>query len=174
MAERDLAPRPAAGSGDALSWRVEERDGRVVAQLEGEINENADFSELRLRLRGDVTLELDGITRVNSCGVREWVNFVRTLEGVRNLRFARCSPTVVLQLNTIYNFRGPARVTSFLAPYVCEVCRVDEYKLLDVEEHFADRHHPTVPAFRCARCGGVMMFDELPERYLSFLAEEAR
>jgi hypothetical protein len=126
-------------------------------------------------MQGDVDLELEGVTRINSCGVREWVNFVRTLDSVKSLRFSRCSPTVVLQLNTIYNFRGRAKVKSFLAPYVCEVCHVDEYKLLDVRDHFGEKGpHASVPAFRCPRCGGVMMFDELPERYLSFLAEELK
>jgi anti-anti-sigma regulatory factor len=161
---------------EILSWRAEpQADGRLVVQLKGEINENADFSELRKLMQGDVDLELEGVTRINSCGVREWVNFVRTLDEVKSLRFSRCSPTVVLQLNTIYNFRGAAKVKSFLAPYVCEVCHVDEYKLLDVRDHFAERGpHASVPAFRCPRCGGVMMFDELPERYLSFLAEELK
>jgi anti-anti-sigma regulatory factor len=167
---------PITGTGDSLSWRAEPRDdGRLVVQLKGEINENADFSELRKLMRGDVDLELDGVTRINSCGVREWVNFVRTLDEVKSLRFARCSPTVVLQLNTIYNFRGRAKVLSFLAPYVCEVCHIDEYRLLDVTEHFGERGASAgVPAFRCPRCNGVMMFDELPERYLSFLAEELK
>ncbi|HEY7955487.1 MAG: hypothetical protein ACHQ17_05520 [Polyangia bacterium] len=185
------AGSPTGGPSEALSWRVEVHGGTMVARLTGEIDENADFSDLKRQLSGDVELELDGITRVNSCGVREWVNFVRGLDEVTTLRFARCSPTVVLQLNTIYNFRGRARVISFLAPYVCEVCHTDEYKLLEVDEHFRDqlahpaRHskgggdsarvaewHAMVPAFRCGRCGGVMMFDELPERYLSFLSEE--
>lgn len=155
-----------------LIWRLERKDGRTVAHLEGEINENADFSELLRELSGDVVLELEGISRINSCGVREWVNFVRALDRVTTLRFERCSPTVVLQLNTIFNFRGRARVGSFLAPYVCEACHVDEYKLLEVAEHFPDRGRVPAPAFPCPRCAGAMMFDELPERYLSFLAEE--
>ncbi len=174
-----------AMGGEPFSWKVE-RDGEWLrVALRGEIDENADFSELRIALRGNVELSLEGITRINSCGVREWVNFVRGLEAVRALWFARCSPPVVLQLNTIYNFRGRARVSSFMAPYVCEACHGDEYKLLDVGEHFPDLTRrsvrvgalaspsvlATVPAFRCRRCGGVMIFDELPERYLSVLSE---
>jgi hypothetical protein len=160
-----------SGMTEVLSWQVEAGgDERLRVQLRGEINENADFTELGRQLRGDVTLLLDGITRINSCGVREWVNFVRDLN-VESLVFARCSPTVVAQLNAIYNFRGVARVESFLAPYICETCHVDEYKLLQTEEHFPDdRRH--MPAFRCARCGGVMTFDDLPERYLAFLGEK--
>ena len=157
--------------GEPFSWKVEARNGDSLrVALRGEIDENADFSELRAHLRGNVELSLEGITRINSCGVREWVNFVRGLDKVRTLWFARCSPPVVLQLNTIFNFRGRAHVMSFMAPYVCESCHADEYKLLDVSQHFPDRR-AHVPGFLCRRCGGVMMLDELPERYLSFLAE---
>jgi len=162
-----------SGLTEVLSWQVEAVGGeRLRVQLRGEVNENADFTELGRQLRGDVTLLLDGITRINSCGVREWVNFMRDLR-VDSLVFARCAPVVVLQLNAIYNFRGPARVESFLAPYVCETCHVDEYKLLEVAEHFPEKTL-NVPAFRCSRCKGVMTFDELPERYLAFLVEDAK
>src|SRR5207248_5486228 len=88
-----------SGLTEVLSWQVEAAgDERLRVQLRGEINENADFTELGRQLHGDVTLLLDGITRINSCGVREWVNFVRDLH-VESLVFARCSPTVVNQLN---------------------------------------------------------------------------
>ena len=163
-----------SGLTEVLSWHVEAvGDERFHVELRGEINENADFMELGRQLHGDVTLYLEGITRINSCGVREWVNFLRELE-LPSLVFARCSPPVVTQLNAIYNFRGPAQVQSFLAPYVCETCHVDEYKLLDVSEHFPERSPLHVPAFRCERCRGVMTFDELPERYLAFLVEPDR
>jgi hypothetical protein len=155
---------------DVLSWQVEAGGERLRVQLRGEINENADFTELGRQLRGNVTLLLDGITRINSCGVREWVNFVRDLQ-VDSLVFSRCSPAVVMQLNAIYNFRGPAQVESFLAPYVCETCHVDEYKLLQTAAHFPEPVPQHVPAFRCPRCGSLMAFDELPERYLAFLGE---
>jgi hypothetical protein len=175
VAQFEGKPIPNFGTGEALSWQVEARGGdRMVVQLRGEINENADFTELKRQLRGEVMLLLDGITRINSCGVREWVNFVRELEEVGSLVFARCAPTVVMQLNAIYNFRGRARVQSFLAPYVCEPCRVDEYRLLDVAEHFPNRSSTNVPSFPCPRCGRAMQFDELPERYLAFLAEPER
>jgi anti-anti-sigma regulatory factor len=170
-----MVPPSISSAGEVLTWQVADAGERQRVKLRGEINENADFSDLTTHLSGDVDLDLEGISRINSCGVREWVNFVRDLRNVRTLRFERCSPVVVLQLNTIFNFRGRAKVSSFLAPYVCESCHADEYRLLVVDEHFPERgarQHPSVPSFRCQRCNGVMMFDELPERYLSFLAEE--
>jgi anti-anti-sigma regulatory factor len=161
-----------SGLTEPLSWQVEAcGPGQLRVQLKGEINENADLTDLRRQMSGHVLLDLEGVTRINSCGVREWVNLMREIE-VASLTFVRCSASVVMQLNAIYNFRGPARVQSFFAPYVCEVCCVDDYKLLEVGEHFS-AGAAQAPTFRCSRCGGVMMFDELPERYLSFLGEGA-
>jgi predicted RNA-binding Zn-ribbon protein involved in translation (DUF1610 family) len=154
----------------ALSWRIKERPGFTTVEFTGEIDENADFGELRRRLKGPVVFHLAEVRRINSCGVREWVNFVRDLPGVTELTFTHCSPAIVTQLNMIYNFRGAAKVRSFYAPYVCDACGHEDEKLLDVQNQFPNG--PTkVPEYACEQCGAAMEFDDLPERYLSFLNE---
>lgn len=162
---------PLAPSSQPLRWVTTMKAGETYIRFSGEINENVDFSELLHIVSADLVFDLEEVSRINSCGVREWVNFLRTLEPVR-LRFSRCSPAVVLQLNTIYNFRGRAQVVSFLAPYVCESCHADEYCLLEVARDFPDRTKLRAPACVCDRCGQVMRFDDLEERYFSFLTEE--
>ncbi len=153
----------------ALSWRIRDRPGLTTVEFVGEIDEHADFVELRRKLRGEVAFQLAEVRRINSCGVREWVNFVRDLPQVTDLSFSHCSPAIVTQLNMIHNFRGPAKIRSFYAPYVCETCGLEEEKLIDV----ASQGQTTVglPSFTCSQCGAAMEFDDLPERYLSFLAE---
>ena len=165
------ATRPADSV--ALSWRIKERPGFTTVEFTGEIDENADFSELKKRLRGPVVFQLAEIRRINSCGVREWVNFVRDLPAVTELTFSHCSPPIVTQLNMIFNLRGNARVRSFYAPYVCESCGHEEDKLLDVQSQLlgAAGGKFRAPEFTCDQCGAAMDFDDLPERYLSFLNE---
>lgn len=154
----------------ALSWRIKERPGLTTVEFVGEIDENADFVELRRRLRGAVAFQLAEVRRINSCGVREWVNFVRDLPHVTDLSFSHCSPAIVTQLNMIYNFRGNARIRSFYAPYVCESCGHEEDKLIDVQSQFPGGKFKA-PEFACEQCSAAMEFDDLPERYLSFLNE---
>jgi hypothetical protein len=175
VSSAESQPRPEPGP---LSWRIEERPGHTLVELEGEIDEHADLAELRRKLRGAVVFDLGEVRRINSCGVREWVNFVRDLaassgEGsVSEVVFTRCSPAIVTQLNMIYNFRGRAKVRSFLAPYVCRSCDHEEDKLLDVQTHFTGAGPARLrrpPELACDRCGGRMELDDLPERYLSFL-----
>jgi anti-anti-sigma regulatory factor len=154
-----------------LSWQIEQVPEGMEVKFTGEIDENADFTELRRRLEGSVVFHLEGIRRINSCGVREWVNFVRDLPVMTGLIFTHCSPAIVTQLNMIYNFRGNAKIRSFYAPYVCESCNAESDKLLDVEAQFPHGSIDKVPEFTCERCREPMEFDDLPERYLSFLME---
>jgi anti-anti-sigma regulatory factor len=155
----------------SLSWRIKERPGFTTVEFTGEIDENTDFSELSSRLSGNVVFHLGGVRRINSCGVREWVNFVRDLPNVNELTFSHCSPAIVTQLNMIYNFRGGAKLRSFYAPYICEDCDIEEEKLLDVDSQFGPGKELEVPEFNCERCSEPLEFDDLPDRYLAFLSE---
>lgn len=159
----------------ALSYRIDEQAGSTVVTFSGEVDENADFGELTQRLAAESRLvfELGEVRRINSCGVREWVNFVRELgsRGAADVSFVACSPAIVTQLNMIYNFRGPAKVRSFLAPYVCSACDHETEKLLEVATHFPGRTR-LPPDFVCERCSAPLEFDDLPERYFSFLNEQ--
>jgi anti-anti-sigma regulatory factor len=155
----------------SLSWRIKERAGFTTVEFSGEIDENTDFSELTGRLTGNVVFQLQQVRRINSCGVREWVNFVRDLPTVTELTFTHCSPAIVTQLNMIYNFRGGAKLRSFYAPYICDECDVEEEKLLDIESNFGEGKELEPPEFTCQTCKGPLEFDDLPDHYLAFLSE---
>jgi hypothetical protein len=114
-------------------------------------------------------MDTGGVRRINSLGVRAWVDFMKQLERTRVV-FRRCSPAFVDQLNTVVDFRGNASVESFLAPYVCESTGNVFYEELTVGKDVrkgADfgglTHRP------CSECAEPLVFDDLPERYLHFL-----
>jgi hypothetical protein len=157
--------------GSTLSWRIKPQADGAVVELRGDLTETADLNRLRGRLSGNVVLHLGAVRRINSGGVREWVNFMAGLSRDVAVTLTHCSPSVVAQLNMIFNFRGRARVRSFMAPYTCDRCDTEEDKLVDVETHFADRRARRMPEFKCASCGGALDFDEVADRYLSFLQD---
>jgi hypothetical protein len=157
--------------GSTLTWRLKDQPDAVLVELRGDLSESAELERLRRRLTGKVVFHLGAVRRINSGGVREWVNFIGPLSQRTEVILTHCSPAVVAQLNMIYNFRGQARVRSFLAPYVCTRCDAEEEKLVDVESHFADRGSRRMPAFACGACGAAMDFDEVADRYLSFLQD---
>jgi hypothetical protein len=154
-----------AAADPALSWKVV--DGGVV-ELAGEVDEHVDFAPLTARLSGHVVFDLARVRRINSQGVRAWIDFLRDAP-VRTLVFRRCSPAVITQVNMIANFRGPATIESFLAPYVCDACGGEVEHLIDVADQ--RRRGGAMPPVKCPSCGAAMQFDDVPDRYLSFLAD---
>jgi hypothetical protein len=167
--------RTRAEGGAALSWRIVERPGATTVEFTGDIDENADFGELKRRLKGAVAFELAGIRRINSFGVREWIDFIRQLPAVTELSLAGCSPAFVVQMNMIANFRGPGKVRSIQAPFVCGDCGEEHDQLIELP---AERARPRTgpgpdlcPPRACPSCSGTMTLDEQPERYLAFLLD---
>ncbi len=158
-----------------LEWHISEAASLTLVSLKGPINEDADLEPLAGALRDlfrdsrakptRLRLELSGISRINSCGVREWVNFIRSLPPECAVELDRCPPSVVAQLNMISNFAGSARILSVQAPYVCEACGNEENVLVAVTPGVS----PEIGAMRCRSCGGEMEFDDIQDSYFAFL-----
>lgn len=146
-----------------LHWNF---DGAGTINLKGEITETANFEALLAVMDGSIEIDLSGITRINSTGVREWIHFARKAgEVVDHLTFTRCSIAIVQQLNMIANFAGSGTVTTVMAPFFCPACDTDSNELIDVTKGPVDVDNLKVD---CPSCGADMEFDDLPDEYFSF------
>lgn len=145
-----------------LSWTLDA--GRTV--LVGELTENANLGALLEKIGDEARFDLSGIARINSPGVREWINFVNSLDK-KGTKFAleRCSVPFVNQLNMISNFRGNGEVRSVFAPYYCSSCNREENRLI---EKTPDPAGQITSPMKCPNCGADMEFDDLPDTYLAF------
>jgi anti-anti-sigma regulatory factor len=152
-----------------LRWQLDQVGGRLTVALVGVLDENADLRPLA-QLDGDVAIDLSGVKRISSTGVREWIDLMRALAGRCRVALVACSPASVTQLNLIANFRGAAQVESFIAPYECLRCG-EEREVL-IEARTCGRKELTLPAMPCSSCGALMELAEIPERYLTFLADQ--
>ena len=102
-----------------------------MVEMLGDFDETADLRDLASVLRGRIAIDLGGVRRYSSAGVREWIHFVRSLPQGTELSLVGCSTASVTQLNLIDNFRGPARIESFWAPYACVACGTECEVLLE-------------------------------------------
>jgi len=153
----------------SLRWTLEQGDPLLVT-LVGDIAEDAGLFDLIPALGGSVVLDLGGIRRINSAGVREWVNFIRdTHPRTDHLALSNCSPAIVMQMNMISNFRGNAEVTSFYAPLVCPACDREQDELIEATPDIVNNLPDRIPDFTCTQCQTVLELDDIPERYFAFL-----
>jgi anti-anti-sigma regulatory factor len=154
----------------ALTWRVRDEGDRTVVELLGDLDENVDFGELRSLLRGTVVLDLGGVRRIRSAGIREWLGFIRDLPEVTDLSLVACSVACVTQLNIVHNFRGPARIESFRAPYICARCGERDIVIERAQVSWQRATLGHLP-MDCPDCGADMEFDDVADRYFQFLAD---
>src|SRR4051812_11711201 len=92
--------------------------GASSALLEGNIDEFAELNGLVKDLSSpQVLLDMAGVKRINSIGVRKWIQLIQALAGPKQVTLMRCSPAVVEQLNCIKEFGGKAQIQSVLLPY---------------------------------------------------------
>ena len=158
-----------------FQYKREQRGDCTVLFLSGVINERTDLNGLFEDLDGDtLVINLKGIARINSCGVRDWVNAAKPLSDRFKIQYEECSRAIVEQLNMIVNFLNSGKIVSFFAPYYCDACDQEHEMLIVIGDHFPDHDvldDPEAPDFDCPGCGKTMEFNEDEEKYLSFLIE---
>src|SRR5437764_1494834 len=67
-----------------------------------------------------VVINVSGLTRMTSFGVRQWLKAIEALpKTIADLYLIGCPTFFVDQLNMVLNFGGAAKVLTVVAPYTC-------------------------------------------------------
>jgi hypothetical protein len=150
-------------------FRVEATDeGGRTLRLAGVIDEHADLNFFN-NLHGDVRLSLRGVRRINSYGVRSWIDGIRKVPADCSLELIECPPPVVDQMNMVAGFLGRGRVTSFYAAMMCESCSHEMDQLFTVDD--CKKAGGKFPPVACPNCGKKMEIDDIEDQYLLFVRE---
>ncbi len=153
---------------------VQHRGEVSYVKLGGVIDEDNELGELVEKIpNGTAVIDLGEVERINSCGVRDWVNWLSKLEtnGTRSV-LVECSPAIVAQINLVNNFTGSGVVKSFYVPYFCPECDEEKVLLVEASDMGPPPHEP--PTCRCDECDLVMDFDDMPDSYFAFLANQRK
>jgi anti-anti-sigma regulatory factor len=159
---------------EKLRATVEHEGETSLVKLAGYLDEDNDLKGLVAMIpAGTAMIDLAEVERINSCGIRDWVNWLSALEsnGIRPV-LVGCSPAIVAQINLVKNFTGGGAVKSFQIPYYCSEC--DEEKVMLVETSEMGSADTPPPACLCETCGHAMEIDEMPQSYFAFLSTVPR
>ena len=153
---------------------VHHRDDLSFVKLAGVIDEDNELAELTDKIHGGtVVIDLGEVDRINSCGVRDWVNWLGRVEAKNvDVVLVECSPAIVAQINLVNNFTASGVVKSFYVPYFCPECDEEKVLLCETGDMGPPPHEP--PICRCDECDLVMDFDDMPDSYFAFLANQRR
>ncbi len=153
---------------------VHQRDDVTFVKLAGVIDEDNELTDLVDKIgAGTCVIDLGEVERINSCGVRDWVNWLGKIEKRdAEVVLVECSPAIVAQINLVNNFTGNGVVKSFYVPYFCPECDEEKVLLSETAEMGPPPHEP--PTCRCDECDLVMDFDDMPDSYFAFLANQKK
>ena len=61
-----------------LTVEVEEKDSELIYIFKGDVNENFIQNRLPIIPKDRIVLDLAGVENFNSCGIREWIYFIKS------------------------------------------------------------------------------------------------
>lgn len=148
----------------------------VVIRPVGVIDEDSNLSVIIQAvsqlpgIRG-VIFDLGQISRMNSCGVREWILLVERLGANLPCAFYNVNELMIEQANMIPGIFGKkGAVHSFHAPYYCESCESEQSVILKPSDVVGGEGGPLPPEMKCRKCTGALVFDWEPYEYFHFLS----
>ena len=131
LSQKELASNPkelhliTTGDDEMGTFKfTQKREGtKLNLELYGDIDEDTTFATVDLQGVTDLRVDWGGVVSINSCGIREWILWIKKLSPEARCKFVQCQKVVVDQMNMIRGFLLPeGQVESFFVSYYCVNC----------------------------------------------------
>lgn len=161
-----------------LHAKVAQGDGFTALRLDGVIDEHNGLAHVAASLaKADVlAVDLGGVKRLNSVGVRDWVNWLREVRAkFSDVVLFDCPPPVMNEVNFVKNFAEGAYITTFAAPLYCTRCQKEESRLLETHRLLNGATGAShvgrlaLPSFNCERTDCENALDDDEDSYFAFV-----
>lgn len=144
--------------------------GAAVLSFKGHIDEDASFAGLEFGPENQIIFDLQEVSAINSCGIREWINWIRTAPSGSQIIYKNCPKVIVDQINMVAGFLPDnAKVESFYVPYYCESSGNEKMVLFTEGKEFKDGEVFPPEDIKDDETGEFMEMDVIEAKYFKFL-----
>ena len=142
----------------------------LVLNFSGSVDEDASFSDVEWAGFKKVIFDLDKVSAINSCGIREWIKWLKTApEGVQ-IVYKNCPKVIVDQINMVAGFLPPsAEVESFYVPYYSDASGAEKMVLFKRGVEFNEGSVNAPETYTDPESGEEMEMDVIEAKYFKFL-----
>ena len=152
---------------DKLNIKQTPTDNGIEIKLSGQIDEDSIFTQLLELKSKKLIFDFKEINLINSCGVREWINFIEKINQEISISYKNCPQIVIEQINMVHGFiRKGTIVESFYAPYYSE----DEDKVIKVLLSTHDIVQGKAP-LKKSDSGEELEFDAIEAQYFQYIQQ---
>ncbi|MGE0526487.1 MAG: hypothetical protein AB7G93_14315 [Bdellovibrionales bacterium] len=142
---------------------------RLVMEIKGNIDEDVNFTPPDLGGASAVALDLEGVTAINSVGIREWIKWIKSIPSSVKISVRRCPKIIVDQINMVAGFLPQGTtVESFYVPYYADSTGSEKMVLFQAGKEF-NGENVEPPAEVKDESGEVMEMDVIEAKYFKFL-----
>ncbi len=151
--------------------KVAEVNDCCLLRVGGVIDETFKGASLLSQLSPITILDLEGIKRITSFGVRQWTDAMKNVPSqLKHLYLLRCQPSFIDQLNMVLNFGGASQVITGSVLYFCEKCQEDRLVSVDVLADRAKLVNGQLPVANCEVCSQPLKFEDDPDQQFRFVS----
>lgn len=141
----------------------------LTVQINGHIDEDAILSNIDYEGATQIQLDLQGISAINSCGIREWIKWVKTAPAGAKIVYKNCPKIIVDQINMVAGFLPEnGEVESFYVPYFNEESGTEKMVLFKRGAEFKEGE-VFPPAEVKDDSGDPMEMDVIEAKYFKFI-----
>lgn len=152
-----------------MSLKKIQEDGKIVILVSGNIDEDSNFTGHGFSGNSEVTLDLENVVSINSCGIREWINWLREAESTK-INFRKCPKVIVDQINMVSGFLPEtAKVESFYVPYYSEDSGDEKLVLFHSGKEFTETEVDAPEKIKDEKSGEEFEIDVVESKYFRFL-----
>lgn len=154
-----------------MSFSVSQQpvDTRLFIKISGSIDEDSNFQPVEAASFKGLVLDLEGVTAINSVGIREWIKWTKTLPPAVPVTLCKCPKIIVDQINMVSGFLpAGAQVESFFVPYYSDASGNEKMVLFTRGKEFKDGQlNP--PEQVTDESGEAMELDVIETKYFKFI-----
>lgn len=143
---------------------------QLLLKFSGQIDEDASFNGLDFGDSQKIKIDLEEIIAINSCGIREWIKWIRTAPSGANITFEKCPKIIVDQMNMVAGFLPEGGIVeSFYVPYYCDETGNEKMVLFNRGKEF-DKGEVSPPENVIDdESGEEMEMDVIEAKYFKFI-----
>lgn len=139
-------------------------------QLSGDIDEDTVLETVALPSATEFAIDLSHVTSINSCGVREWLAWIKKISSDKKIKYVKCPRSFVEQINMVHGFcPDGVDVDSFYVPYYCEKCDRSSEILIQKGKEFDKASLKLPENVQCQKCSSDTVLDVIESEYFRFL-----
>ena len=152
---------------EKLNIKQTKTDRGNEIKLSGQIDEDAIFNSITIDDSQVLFFDFNDIILINSCGVREWINFIDSIGSQTTIIYKNCPQIVIEQINMVHGFiKKGTKIDSFYAPYYSEAEDRVEKVLLTTQDIVSGKA-PT----KYSESGEELEFDAIEAQYFQFIQQ---